>query len=73
MDSAPASPTLPEDGLGRSRHIRQPSAHEASTILIDTATLIPEATRRPTIEQNMAFAALQQSLDREAAEESMRE
>ncbi|KAJ8592511.1 cyclin-domain-containing protein [Rhizopogon salebrosus TDB-379] len=35
---------------------------EPSTILIDTATLAPQAPQGPTIEQNMAFAALQQSL-----------
>ena len=39
-----------------------PSAprREASTILIDTATLVPEAPQPPTLEQNMAFAAFQQ-------------
>lgn len=42
---------------------RPPNAYEASTILIDTATLTPEVARGPTIEQNIAFAELQQSLD----------
>lgn len=32
-------------------------------ILIDPATITQDVTRRPTIEQNMAFAALQQSQD----------
>ncbi|KAI6121776.1 cyclin-domain-containing protein [Pisolithus sp. B1] len=34
---------------------------EASTILIDTATLTPQAPQGPTVEQNMAFADLQKS------------
>ncbi|KAI0645425.1 cyclin-domain-containing protein [Trametes meyenii] len=36
------------------------SRREPSTILIDTATLAPEAPQPPTVEQNMAFAAFQQ-------------
>lgn len=38
--------------------------HEPSTILIDTATLVPEAPRGPTVEQNMAFEQFQRSLGR---------
>lgn len=34
---------------------------EGSTVLIDTATLAPEARPPPTLEQNMAFAALRQA------------
>ncbi|KAH7926528.1 cyclin-domain-containing protein [Leucogyrophana mollusca] len=45
-----------------------PSTREASTILIDTATLAPQAPQGPTIEQNMAFAALQHSLGRPPGE-----
>ncbi|KAF9227282.1 cyclin-domain-containing protein [Gyrodon lividus] len=40
------------------------SHREGSTILIDTATLTPQAPQAPTIEQNMAFADLQNSLGR---------
>ncbi|KAI0633357.1 cyclin-domain-containing protein [Trametes polyzona] len=36
------------------------SRREPSTILIDTATLVPEAPQPPTLEQNMAFAAFRQ-------------
>ncbi|KAJ6593673.1 cyclin-domain-containing protein [Mycena capillaripes] len=38
-------------------------ADAARTILIDSARLTAEVSRRPTIEQNMAFAALQQPPD----------
>ncbi|THH15629.1 hypothetical protein EW146_g4875 [Bondarzewia mesenterica] len=38
--------------------------HEASTILIDRATLSPEIPRGPTVEQNMAFEQFQRSLGR---------
>ncbi|KII92137.1 hypothetical protein PLICRDRAFT_133512 [Plicaturopsis crispa FD-325 SS-3] len=63
MDSAPSRSSSPnETNLARMR----PSSHEASTILIDTATLSPDVARRPTIEQEMAFAALQQSWERSA-------
>ena len=34
---------------------------EASTILIDTATLTPQVPQGATVEQNMAFADLQRS------------
>jgi hypothetical protein len=63
MDSGYSRPASPTEPTTRIRHRRRPSAYETSTILIDTTTLTPEVTRRPTIEQNMAFAALQQSLD----------
>ena len=45
-----------------------PSRREASTVLIDTATLAPGAPQPPTLEQNMAFAALrkEQELESEA-------
>ncbi|CCM00063.1 uncharacterized protein FIBRA_02090 [Fibroporia radiculosa] len=49
--SRPTSPTITV--VSRNR--------EASTILIDTATLSPESPRPPTLEQNMAFADFQQS------------
>ncbi|KAI6040248.1 cyclin-domain-containing protein [Pisolithus marmoratus] len=39
----------------------RPVPREASTILIDTATLTPQAPQGPTVEQNMAFADLQKS------------
>jgi len=37
---------------------RSPSINEPSAILIDPAATTSEVSRRPTIEQNMAFAAL---------------
>ena len=37
-----------------------PARREPSTILIDPATVAPESPNPPTVEQNMAFAALQQ-------------
>lgn len=37
------------------------NGREASTILIDTATLSPESPRPPTLEQNMAFEAFRRS------------
>jgi len=52
--SRPASPMVVET---------QMSHRQSSTILIDTATLSPQASQGPTVEQNMAFAALQQSLE----------
>ncbi|KAJ7755729.1 cyclin-domain-containing protein [Mycena maculata] len=51
MDTAQSRPSTP---AGRNR---------GSTILIDSALVNPDVSRRPTIEQNMAFAALQQSQD----------
>ncbi|OBZ67091.1 Nuc-1 negative regulatory protein preg [Grifola frondosa] len=55
--SRPTSPVPPGSAPARTR---EPAPHEASTILIDTATLSPQPPRPPTIEQNMAFAAFQQ-------------
>jgi hypothetical protein len=40
---------------------RSPSINEPSAILIDPVSTGAEVSRRPTIEQNMAFAALQSS------------
>ncbi|KAJ7502807.1 cyclin-domain-containing protein [Mycena galericulata] len=51
MDTTQSRPSTP---ASRSR---------GSTILIDSALVAPDVARRPTIEQNMAFAALQQSQD----------
>ncbi|KAG6375431.1 cyclin-domain-containing protein [Boletus reticuloceps] len=45
-------------------HMRSPSHHEPSTILIDTARRTPRVV--PTLEQNMAFADLQSSLGGES-------
>ncbi|KAH9938921.1 cyclin-domain-containing protein [Amylocystis lapponica] len=53
FDASPSRPSSPS--LARQRDLA------SSTILIDTATLSPESPRPPTIEQNMAFAAFQQS------------
>ncbi|KIM91958.1 hypothetical protein PILCRDRAFT_28289, partial [Piloderma croceum F 1598] len=58
MDSVPSRSTSPTTGLRP-----HPSPHAASTILIDPAPPSARVTCRPTIEQNMAFADLQQSLD----------
>lgn len=54
MDTTQSRPSTPAD-TPRLRN-------RGSTILIDP-TLVTEVSRRPTIEQNMAFAALQQSQD----------
>ncbi|KAJ3483280.1 hypothetical protein NLI96_g6411 [Meripilus lineatus] len=40
---------------------REFAPYETSTILIDTTTLSPQPPRSPTVEQNMAFQAFQQS------------
>ncbi|KAJ7128906.1 cyclin-domain-containing protein [Mycena crocata] len=52
MDTTQSRPPTPPRGL----------RNRVSTILVDrdSSTLVPEVSRRPTIEQNMAFAALQQ-------------
>jgi hypothetical protein len=56
MDTAQSRPSTPAD--------------TARTILIDSARLASttEVSRRPTIEQNMAFAALQQPPDNSVVE-----
>jgi hypothetical protein len=59
MDSSPSRPTSPVIGLRP-----HTSSHETSTILVEPAVTASRVTRRPTIEQNMAFADLQQSWDR---------
>ncbi|KAF7977764.1 hypothetical protein HWV62_2866 [Athelia sp. TMB] len=57
MDIGPSRPTSPTS-------VRSPS--EASTILVDPPPPPPEGSRRATIEQNMAFADLQQSLEKDS-------
>ncbi|KAG5650272.1 hypothetical protein H0H81_012784 [Sphagnurus paluster] len=57
MDSGQSRPSSPTEGV---RHRHRPSVHETSTILIDPATIAPDVARRPTVEQNMAFAALRE-------------
>ncbi|KAF8653595.1 hypothetical protein AX16_003873 [Volvariella volvacea WC 439] len=59
MDSGQSNPPSPSDQSSRT-HRRRPSAYEASTILVDPDSNPQEVSRRPTIEQNMAFAELQQ-------------
>lgn len=54
MDTAQSRPSTPPVDTPR-------LPNRGSTILIDSAALVTEVSRRPTIEQNMAFAALQQS------------
>jgi hypothetical protein len=56
MDSRPSSPL--ETSESPPRHRSRRSVHDTSTILIDPATITQDSTRRPTVEQNMAFAAL---------------
>ncbi|RDX50140.1 cyclin-domain-containing protein [Lentinus brumalis] len=53
-----------------SANVPSASRREPSTFLIDTATLAPEAPQPPTLEQNMAFAALQQEHAQELESES---
>ena len=52
----PISQPLSQQAQGSGSGTRR----EPSTVLIDTATLAPEAPQPPTLEQNMAFAALRQ-------------
>ncbi|KAI0779807.1 cyclin-domain-containing protein [Fomes fomentarius] len=55
----PQPPSQPLQGEGNS--MTTGTRREGSTVLIDTATLAPEARPPPTLEQNMAFAALRQA------------
>ncbi|EJF65098.1 cyclin-domain-containing protein [Dichomitus squalens LYAD-421 SS1] len=48
------------NGSGPSARSSSSGRREQSTILVDPATLAPESPNPPTVEQNMAFAALQQ-------------
>ena len=48
------------NGGGPSAGSSSSGRREPSTILVDPATLAPESPNPPTVEQNMAFAALQQ-------------
>ncbi|PIL34177.1 hypothetical protein GSI_03888 [Ganoderma sinense ZZ0214-1] len=47
-----------------------PARREPSTILVDPATVAPESPNPPTVEQNMAFAALQQQQQQRQESES---
>ncbi|OAX40261.1 cyclin-domain-containing protein [Rhizopogon vinicolor AM-OR11-026] len=63
MDSVSSRSASPMDEQARHRPTFSLLGNrEPSTILIDTATLAPQVSQGPTIEQNMAFAALQQLL-----------
>jgi len=65
MDSGQSCPPSPEDSRQQLRPGRQ---SEPSAILVEPGTNAQETiTQRPTIEQNMAFAALQQSEDFKSA------
>lgn len=57
MDSAPSSPILT-----RQPHMRLSPA-EPAAVLVEPGATLQETHQRPTIEQNMAFAALQQFQD----------
>ena len=57
-DVSPTSSPIPTPVQGSS--VASGTRREPSTVLIDTATLAPEAPQPPTLEQNMAFAALRQ-------------
>ncbi|KAF5386177.1 hypothetical protein D9615_002381 [Tricholomella constricta] len=61
MDSGQSRPPSPCEAVLRVRHRHRPSVHETSTILVDPATIAQDVARRPTVEQNMAFAALKES------------
>jgi hypothetical protein len=65
MDSGQSRPASPTDGPHHPHHRRFPSS-EPSAILIEPGTAAVQdanVAQRPTIAQNMAFAALQQSQD----------
>lgn len=57
----PASPasTLAPLQPPHTLRAKDPTAHQRNTVLPSTATLSPRAPSGPTLEQNMAFAALQ--------------
>ncbi|KAI0073380.1 cyclin-domain-containing protein [Panus rudis PR-1116 ss-1] len=66
--SRPASPVPTPTGsnatgspVGTNGHEQDSVPHEPSTILIDPSTISPVPPRPPTVEQNMAFQAFQQS------------
>ncbi|KAG5646800.1 hypothetical protein DXG03_002177 [Asterophora parasitica] len=61
MDSGTSRPPSPSEAPPPVRHRHRRSVHETSTILVDPATVPQDGTRRPTVEQNMAFAALKES------------
>lgn len=67
MDSGQSRPASPIDGPPQQPHHRlRLSPSEPSAILIEPGTAIFQdaiVAQRPTIAQNMAFAALQQSQD----------
>ncbi|KAI0829635.1 cyclin-domain-containing protein [Trametes gibbosa] len=66
---APSQKAPPRAGTGSPANVRR----EPSTILIDTATLAPEAPQPPTLEQNMAFAAFRQqhAIDQNMIDQNM--
>jgi len=51
-------------GVRSRRRVSRTSTSTASTILVDPPAVPPESGRRATLEQSMAFAALQESLKR---------
>ncbi|KAI1796427.1 cyclin-domain-containing protein [Ganoderma leucocontextum] len=53
-------------GPGPSTSSNTPARREPSTILVDPTTVAPESPNPPTVEQNMAFAALQQRQESES-------
>ncbi|CAL1707678.1 unnamed protein product [Somion occarium] len=59
--SRPASPSSSLTAVGTNVHNQDWAPHELSSILINTTTLSPEPLHPPTVEQNMAFQAFQQS------------
>ncbi|KZT26813.1 cyclin-domain-containing protein [Neolentinus lepideus HHB14362 ss-1] len=61
VDSSHSRPMSPMESNAPAGGHQVP--HGASTILIDTVTLSPQPSHGPTIEQNMAFAALRESMD----------
>ncbi|TBU43637.1 cyclin-domain-containing protein [Dichomitus squalens] len=58
------------NGSGPSAASSSSGRREPSTILVDPATLAPESPNPPTVEQNMAFAALKQQQRDEEGQQS---
>ncbi|KAF8629175.1 hypothetical protein AX17_005760 [Amanita inopinata Kibby_2008] len=63
MDSGQSRSPSPEASSHSHNNRRRSAISEASAILIDPGTFPHEQSLRPTVEQNMAFAALQQCRD----------
>ncbi|THV06739.1 cyclin-domain-containing protein, partial [Dendrothele bispora CBS 962.96] len=65
----PEKPSADGDVEMMENHSKTPSFHEPSAIFADPSSVTSEISRRPTIEQNMAFAALRNEQQRQEEEQ----